>query len=81
MGKVRRAKNPSKLRFALRKEFAVGVFLLVAGGLFVWGRYSGKKKDEKGGPEAVAVAPYAFPTPAHGPANAPVVIAKWTDFQ
>lgn len=81
MGKVRRAKNPSPFRFALRKEVAVGVFVLVAGGLFLWGRYSGKKKDDKAGPEGVAVAAYAFATPAHGPASAPVVLAKWTDFQ
>ena len=62
---------------AVGKLMAIGILVAAAAGAF----YLGASKD--GGEEATAGADsaYVLPTPAHGPADAPVILAKWTDFQ
>ncbi|HIA01229.1 MAG TPA: hypothetical protein EYN06_04585 [Myxococcales bacterium] len=76
MAKVRRPINSSPVAGSLNKIVVVAVIAAVAGAAFYWG---GGDSDSTG--SATGSSAYALPTPAHGPADAPVILAKWTDFQ
>lgn len=69
-----------------------GIAVVLAIGIGWWAMRD-KKEDGKAAtgdetasatdaaPSAPALAPYAFPTPAHGPDTAKAVLVKYTDFQ
>ena len=77
MAKVRRPINSSPVAGSFNKIVVVAVIAAVAGAVFYWG---GGGSDSTGS-SATGSSAYALPTPAHGPADAPVILAKWTDFQ
>ena len=77
MAKVRRPINSSPVSGSSGKVLITAVIIAVAGAAFYFGRGdAGSTSGDTDGASA-----YALPTPAHGPADAPVILAKWTDFQ
>jgi hypothetical protein len=75
MAQGRRPINYSQPGMSIGKLTAIGILAAVAAGAF----YLGASKDGGGG--AASDSAYVLPIPAHGPDDAPVILAKWTDFQ
>ena len=76
MARVRRPINAPVSSRKVPRELAAILVIIVAGAAYYFG--TKQPAEESAAPEK---GPYAQLAPAHGPANAPVVLAKWTDFQ
>ena len=77
MAKVRRPINaPASSK--IPKELVAIAIIAVAAAAYYYGTQKDEAKADAG--EGAASA-YVTSAAAHGPADAPIVIAKWTDFQ
>jgi hypothetical protein len=58
----------------------IALLIAVAAGAYLYSS-GGIGGDSAGSAGGEVVSAYALPVPAHGPDDAPVILAKWTDFQ
>ena len=83
MGRVRKPISGGHKRMNPELKIIGGVAAVVAIGLVWWATRD--KPEEAAEPPAgnapAALGPYTLSTPAHGPATAPAVLVKYTDFQ
>ena len=77
MAKVRRPINAPASSKIPTELVAIAVIAVAAAAYY----YGTKKDDSKPDAGEGAASAYVSSVPAHGPADAPIVIAKWTDFQ